>query len=39
MKIETKEEFYHFFPNNLNVDPPTGTAERGPPVSQTVKVI
>lgn len=30
---------HHFFPNSLNVEPPTGTAVRGFAMSQTVNVI
>jgi hypothetical protein len=36
---KTPAPAYHFFPNNLKVVPPTGTAERGAPISHTVKVI
>lgn len=36
---KSKTPPYHFFPNSLKVVPPTGTAERGPPISHTVKVI
>ena len=30
---------YHFFPKSLKVEPPTGTADLGPAISQMVKVI
>lgn len=31
--------WHHFFPKSLKVEPPTGTADLGPAISQTVNVI